>query len=423
LEITHQYAQSIVDRTMKVLGYNINIMNSLGIIVGSGDKKRIDTFHQGAAEVIKTGTLVEITSEQAEKLEGAKPGLNLPIYLNDKIMGVVGITGEPAEVRPYGELLKISVETMLQQAFLSEQFRMEQSARQLYVDDIISGNFIEDEDVFLAKGSVLGFDMEIPRVAVVLKIYGLNEKMYSQINIESEHKNKADFNKKNINGLPGQKAEIKLQKRRENILNQIKLALNNSQNMISYSGSNIFIIFYVIDRTEPLKIKEKIRDSLLSIKNTFEKYNLSFIAAIGSFYPGLSGLKKSYDEAVKAIYIRERVKRADTAGGAITLAQDVSLEILLANVPEDVLYGFKKLILSHNPQSDILNQPKIVDALKTFFKCDLNISTAAERLGVTRNTLSSRLDRIKEATGHDPRKFFDAMKLEILVLMNELHKF
>lgn len=398
MEITHQYAQSIVDRTMKILGYNINIMNSIGIIVGSGDKKRINTFHQGAAEVIKTGRPLEITSDQARKLEGVKPGVNLPIYLNEKIAGVVGITGEPEEVRPYGELLKISVETMLQQAFLSEQLRMEQNARELYVDDVIRGNFAENEDIFLAKGTVLGFDMKIPRVAVVLKIYGLNEK---------------------INDLPAREDELKLQKRREKILDRIKQAFSNPQNMFSYSGSNIFIIFYAIKNLDNVKLKKEIWNSIFSAKDIFEKYNLTFLATVGSFYPGLSGLKKSYDEAVKALEIQEQIKKADKEKGTITLAQDVSLEILLANIPQDMLHRFKKLLLSHNQQLIIMNQEKLVETLKTFFKSDLNISTAAEKLGVTRNTLSSRLDKVKELTGYDPRKFFDAVKLELLILIEE----
>ena len=40
VEITHEYAQTIVEKTKNLLGKNINIMNSLGIIVGSKDKSR-----------------------------------------------------------------------------------------------------------------------------------------------------------------------------------------------------------------------------------------------------------------------------------------------------------------------------------------------------------------------------------------------
>jgi carbohydrate diacid regulator len=223
-------------------------------------------------------------------------------------------------------------------------------------------DYTENEDIFLAKGTVLGFDMKIPRVAVVLKIYGLNEK---------------------INDLPAREDELKLQKRREKILDRIKQAFSNPQNMFSYSGSNIFIIFYAIKNLDNVKLKKEIWNSIFSVKDIFEKYNLTFLATVGSFYPGLSGLKKSYDEAVKALEIQEQIKKADKEKGTITLAQDVSLEILLANIPQDMLHRFKKLLLSHNPQLKIINHEKLLETLKTFFKNNMNISIAAEKLGVT----------------------------------------
>jgi len=53
MRITHKLAQNIVDKTMSILGKNINIMNENGVIIGSGDKSRLNQFHEGAAQVIK----------------------------------------------------------------------------------------------------------------------------------------------------------------------------------------------------------------------------------------------------------------------------------------------------------------------------------------------------------------------------------
>lgn len=55
MKITHQLAQDIVDKTMSILGKNINIMDEKGVIIGSGDKSRLNQFHEGAAKVIKEG--------------------------------------------------------------------------------------------------------------------------------------------------------------------------------------------------------------------------------------------------------------------------------------------------------------------------------------------------------------------------------
>jgi carbohydrate diacid regulator len=39
-ELTHNQVQNIVDRMMKDIPYNINIMDHTGMIIGSGNKQR-----------------------------------------------------------------------------------------------------------------------------------------------------------------------------------------------------------------------------------------------------------------------------------------------------------------------------------------------------------------------------------------------
>lgn len=46
-------AQKIADEVMNSLGYNINVMNGCGIIIGSGNKERIGTFHETAMRTIR----------------------------------------------------------------------------------------------------------------------------------------------------------------------------------------------------------------------------------------------------------------------------------------------------------------------------------------------------------------------------------
>lgn len=392
VEITHEYAQSIVEKTKNLLGKNINIMNSLGIIVGSKDKSRIDTFHEGAAEVIKTGKEIEITCEQADKLEGVKPGVNLPIYLNDRIIGVVGITGDPDEVRPYGQLLKISVEAMLKQFFLSEQLRMEQNANELYVHDIINGNF-EDTNVFLTKGEVLGYDLSLPRLALNIKVN----------NLVIKEKSKGLYDNQ----------ELTAQEKREKILDCIKKVFDNPQHMISHNGSNYYIVFFAPQKIHVETVKQQIKEIADKLSKKLEKYSVKFCIGVGSYYPGLAGLRKSYKEAVKAIQIVERKSPGQLP--QIIFAQDLSLEMMLAAAPDDIVGIFKNQVLTKESAEVFLNDKKLLNTLRAFFASNLNISKTAEELNVTRNTVSARLDKIKELTGLTPTDFNDAVKLKVLL--------
>lgn len=45
-------AQEIVTRTMRIIDCNVNIMDSKGYIIGSGDPERIGELHEGALGVI-----------------------------------------------------------------------------------------------------------------------------------------------------------------------------------------------------------------------------------------------------------------------------------------------------------------------------------------------------------------------------------
>ena len=162
MKITHQLAQQIVDRTISILGKNINIMDENGYIIGSGDKKRLNKYHEGASLVIKNKEKIFIYPENKNHLIGVKAGVNLPIEANKKVIGVVGITGNPDEVGPFGEVIKITVEMMLQQQFLLKEVDLERQAKDNFIHDLISGRVGNDSDLFIARGQIVGYDISLP---------------------------------------------------------------------------------------------------------------------------------------------------------------------------------------------------------------------------------------------------------------------
>src|SRR5690625_6252370 len=82
--LTKEIAQDIVDQTMNILSYNINVMDRSGVIIGSGDQSRIGEMHEGAMNAIVQKRRVDIAVDQMKNLAGTKPGINLPIILDRK---------------------------------------------------------------------------------------------------------------------------------------------------------------------------------------------------------------------------------------------------------------------------------------------------------------------------------------------------
>jgi len=114
-ELDHELAQDIVERAMAILPCNVNVMDSQGLILGSGEPERINTRHEGAQLVLANARIVELDGEAAKCLKGVQPGVNLPLMLDGKLVGVLGLTGEPAQLRTYGELVRMTAEMLLGQ--------------------------------------------------------------------------------------------------------------------------------------------------------------------------------------------------------------------------------------------------------------------------------------------------------------------
>ncbi len=108
LVLHKKVAQEIVDKTIQIIKLNVNIMDSKGIIIASGNKKRIGTLHEGALIAISRDEPVIIDNYLKEKLTGTAEGINLPIRFRGEIIGVVGISGECEKVKEYSELVKMS---------------------------------------------------------------------------------------------------------------------------------------------------------------------------------------------------------------------------------------------------------------------------------------------------------------------------
>jgi carbohydrate diacid regulator len=96
-------AAEIIRRIKDVIDFDLNIMDNTGLILASTDVKRINTFHKGAHFIIEK-RLDELIVEEDGIYEGCRKGVNLPISFATQIIGVIGITGQPAEVIKYGRI-------------------------------------------------------------------------------------------------------------------------------------------------------------------------------------------------------------------------------------------------------------------------------------------------------------------------------
>ncbi|MFW6389609.1 MAG: CdaR family transcriptional regulator, partial [Halanaerobiales bacterium] len=175
MKITSQLAQKIVENTMNVLGKNVNIMDNNGIIIGSGNRKRINDYHEGAAKVIRTGKTIFVKKSD-NNIQGVKPGVNLPIKFSNNIIGVVGITGDIDEVGGYGEIVKNMVELILQREFLRREIEVENKARENFYQQLLT-NSVKNKEVLKDRAKLFKINFKKDRVVMVIKVSPFNNKI------------------------------------------------------------------------------------------------------------------------------------------------------------------------------------------------------------------------------------------------------
>ena len=161
-------AQDFVEATSLLVGQRtINIMDQKGIIIASTEKHRIGDFHQGAAEVLETGKPVLIKKEDLSRYPGTKEGYNMPIFLNDEIIGVVGIFGCEEEVQSIANLLRVYVTQNFSQLQMTQKQNLEAELRNQLLRLLLFGGESQKEMIAKLCG-MLNLQLEFPIRIILL---------------------------------------------------------------------------------------------------------------------------------------------------------------------------------------------------------------------------------------------------------------
>lgn len=108
LGIDAELCERIVGLVHGAAGYNINIMGPGGRIVASSDPARVGQVHEGARRIM-AGEIGEIAidPETAAKMEGVRPGYNGGVRYRGRLVACIGISGDPAVVKPVQKMAEV----------------------------------------------------------------------------------------------------------------------------------------------------------------------------------------------------------------------------------------------------------------------------------------------------------------------------
>lgn len=352
--LTKNIANDIVKETSQRLNRNVNIMNMNGIIIATQDKTRIGTVHKGAVEVLKTQKTVTIYVNDTSKWEGAQPGINLPIVFLDKIIGVIGITGDPNAMGSIGEMVKMTTELMIRQEYMESQMEWKQRTKETIIEQLLNDYAsVKSIDQSL---SLLGLQLKPPFTMVLIQIS------------ERDMPNRL-------------------------LIQEIEDIVGVKNTIVSFMNVNrLFITLFNMEETI-------VEDKIHAIYHRLKALQVEARMAYGLPFINLERFSKSFKECELTLEISE------DAIDLVSFAQ-IEAKSLIYQVDELVAERFSHRVL----QNFTADKAK---TLAAFFANNLNIQKTADALYVHRNTLIYRLNKIHEETSYDPKKFKEALILQV----------
>jgi carbohydrate diacid regulator len=398
--INPEVAQEIADKTTEIIGYNILVTDDAGIVIGSGDVDRVGTFHEASLETVQRGVMTSHDIAAAEQLEGVKPGVTLPVVLENRTVGTVGITGNPREVEPFGMVVKSQTEIMLRESLHLRIALLQERALESLVYDIANYDpAILEPEALVARGEELGYDLNLTRVSVVVDLAQFTH-LATSYRLSSDNRT----------------PELELQSLKLGVLRTIKDVFGDEQDLATSIGTGKFGVLHSLwpneeDKDLMSRTTARCRHLTESIQ---ARHDIVANVGIGTVANSVPELKDSYQDAWNALHLGKRLARHRQV---FHIGEFRVQELLLT-----VSYSSRKRFLQAllHPLKGQADWETLRSTIMAWCESGYNLVEASKALYIHRNTLIYRLNKIQELTGKSPRDYEHAFALYLACLLDRL---
>lgn len=357
MKISSKLAQKIVEDMRSVLNHKVNFMDMNSVIIASSDANRINTFHGGAAMVFKQKKPLYI--EYDGQYKGARKGINMPIFFDNQIIGVIGISGDK-EVIKYTEIVKAMTEILVKEAYLNVLSFQKREKHRLIIETLLldNGNLTYDtlfgidfsNDYHVVVGSPLTTDYDL------------------------------------------------------SYLHQLLESILDSYSNIFFTISHSLIII--------LAPNSDLKELLNQIqKKAKDRYQMNLNFSIGLACMQKVEMKKSFETAKQGLNWATSQKFEQQ----IINFEALDLGMIAAIVPDDVKTLYKLNIFRNFNEKDMQQFCRIMKAFATH---NGSLNACADALFIHKNTLQYQLNKIKTLTNYDPRNYQDFAVLHMALLLH-----
>jgi carbohydrate diacid regulator len=370
MDISSTLAQVIVTDMKKIINQELNFMDTTGLVIASTDPNRINTYHEGAKRVISTKE--DLIIEEDEQFKGTKKGINLPIYFENKLFGVIGITGEKNEVVKYGQIIKKMTEILIKEAWVKDYFiQLRENYRTIIDYLLFNSDYEEGKSTF---SNMFDINLRSPKIVVVGSMFKTNNSPQN------------------------------IMERMHRLLD--KYFTSKQQNIYTIKNDEIIMI---IDHTFENDLEYNLRSLL---KESSETLHLQLLFGIGLTTSQTITHKQSYELAKTTISWSKLF-----SSHGIYYFKDLDLGLILNHTSDYDRSLYVQKVLANLSETELTEFNLILDV---YGKNNGSINKSADDLYIHKNTLQYKLNKIDKLTGYNPRNLDDYVILKLAFLFYKM---
>lgn len=356
--IKPELAQQIVDSVRTIVDKNINFIDRKGIIIASTDLNRVGDFHEAGYQAVRLAEVRSVADD--ETFKGSRKGVNYPIYYENRVVAVIGISGEPEEVSRYGFLV-----SKITEVFIKEQaLEMAEMQRDLRINRLISHLILEGGEGVEGMAHTLGLSTE---QSYCVMLFYIDKRCHEQ-------------------NRPMVEKEV--------------TAMLQQQGMKMYSYIYPNAVVLLVDEQQELFWEQQLSQQF---SQQFE----------GLLHIGISEPESLYMIQDAYRFARTAAEYAVRNHLFQAYASEMHLETLLASMDTKMQRKFAGRHLECLTEEE-------QQLLIVYYDTDMSLEQTAKKMYVHKNTVQYKLNIIAGKLGVNPRKFRYAVELYIALRLKNV---
>jgi|GEM_PF-887643 carbohydrate diacid regulator len=392
-------AEGIVNKLTTLLKKKVTVSNPRGDVLASSDLSETAKNYEQLHQAVENKKEIE-TSGPAGKTTLSQ-GLVVPINYGGDAVGALFIEDKPEEYQHYRHIISTTAELLIQQNIVIDNFPYKDKIKDNFVFGLLHRRLSVEDNKVREEADLFDVNLNRDKVVLIINVEGFWNGLFGK-NLTASEEEK-------------QTALSNYKKKVFQAFSQFFGRLSGCS--VSYFGSDTFVVMldelYSMDGREMVDtIRNKAVELSKLIAFQFEKEHYTrLLIGVGSFYRGKDGAILAYEEARRALNLGLSIGETRN----LYHIDDLGMIATLAGGNKKWQDNFVRRLLMK-----LLAEEYLLETVEVFFDKNMSLTQTSKQLGIHRNTLLYRLDKIKKVTGLDPRKFNDAMELKVALILNRV---